>query len=120
MKTMDISVFISVFQEMLGVWLWIMLITAAAGIIGFVLLMVKEHGLVSKRFVAAEVFGLFGGVLALIIMAQVSSSGFTDAGGPADWFLIVLVYGAGFIASIILTYVVMGLFSKTIQPHTTT
>jgi hypothetical protein len=38
----------------------------------------------------------------------VSSSGFTDAGGPADWFLIALVYGVGAVATTILAYAVMG------------
>ena len=48
------------------------------------------------------------GVAALVIMAQVSSSGFTDAGGPADWFLIALVYGVGAVGTTVLTYAVLG------------
>jgi hypothetical protein len=51
---------------------------------------------------------LLGGVVALVIMARVSSSGFTDAGGPADWFLIALVYGVGFVVTTVLLYTVMG------------
>jgi hypothetical protein len=41
-------------------------------------------------------------------MARVSSSGFTDAGGPADWFLIALVYGVGFVVTTVLLYTLMG------------
>lgn len=33
--------------------------------------------------VGAQAIGLLGGALALVVMAKVSSSGFTDAGGPA-------------------------------------
>ena len=44
-------------------------------------------------------------------MAKVSSSGFTDAGGPADWFLIALVFGAGLVGTVILVYSVMGWMS---------
>ncbi len=40
--------------------------------------------------VGAQAIGLLGGALALVVMAKVLSSGFTDAGGPADWFLIAL------------------------------
>ncbi|MDD3786215.1 MAG: DUF5368 family protein, partial [Hydrogenophaga sp.] len=58
--------------------------------------------------VQSELLGLLGGVVALVVMARVSSSGFTDAGGPADWFLILLVYGVGAVATTILAYTVLG------------
>jgi hypothetical protein len=117
MKELDPLVFLSVFQEMLGFWLWIMLATAVLGVAAFVALLVRERGLVSRRLVQAEVLGLFGGVVALIIMAQVSSSGFTDAGGPADWFLIALVYGVGLAATVVLTYTLMGWVSPQRKPR---
>ena len=41
-------------------------------------------------------------------MAKVSSSGFTDAGGPADWFLIASVYGLGLVSTTVLAYTVLG------------
>ena len=108
MKDMDPLVFLAVFQEMLGPLLWLMIAVAIAGVAGFVWMLRRERGLVSRRLVRAEALGLVGGGLALVIMAKVSSSGFTDAGGPADWFLIALVYGAGLVATTILAYAVMG------------
>jgi hypothetical protein len=104
MKELDPWVFVSVFQEMLGFWLWAMLLGALAVVLAFVFLVVWEKTIVSRRLVHAELLGLLGGGPTLVIMAQVSSSGFTDAGGPADWFLIVLVYGVGLVATIVLTY----------------
>jgi len=108
MKELDPMVFLAVFQEMLGPMLWVMLLAAVAAVVAFVALLVRERGIVSRRLVRAELLGLIGGVVALVIMAQVSSSGFTDAGGPADWFLIALVYGVGAVATVVLTYAVMG------------
>ena len=108
MKEFDIMVFVAVFQEMLGIWLWVMLAVAVAGIVGFVRVLKRESGINAKLLVKSEVLGIFGGFLALVIMAKVSSSGFTDAGGPADWFLIFGVYGAGLIATTILAYAVLG------------
>ena len=58
--------------------------------------------------IRSELLGLLGGAVALVIMAKVSSSGFTDAGGPADWFLIALVYGVGAVGTTVLAYAVMG------------
>lgn len=108
MKELDPMVFLAVFQEMLGPMLWVMLLVAVLGVAAFAALLVRERGLVSRRLVQSELLGLLGGVLALVIMARVSSSGFTDAGGPADWFLIALVYGVGAVATTILVYTVLG------------
>jgi hypothetical protein len=107
-KELDPLVFVAVFQEMLGPMLWLLLGLAVLGVTAFVALLAREKGIVARRLVRAELIGLFGGVLALVIMARVSSSGFTDAGGPADWFLIALVYGVGVVATAILAYAAMG------------
>ncbi len=115
MKELDPMVFLAVFQEMLGPMLWVMLLAAVLAVAAFVALLVRERGIVSRRLVRAELLGLLGGVVALVIMAQVSSSGFTDAGGPADWFLIALVYGVGLVATTVLTYAIMGWLSDKAQ-----
>ena len=108
MKELDPLVFLVVFQEMLGPLLWLMIAVIVVGTAAFVALLLKERTINSKRLVRAEFAGLLGGVLALVLMARVSSSGFTDAGGPADWFLIALVYGVGAVGTTVLAYAVMG------------
>lgn len=108
MKELDPSVLLAVFLEMLGPMLWVILAIALLAIVGFVALILRERKIVSRRLVRAEFIGLIGGGIALVIMARVSSSGFTDAGGPADWFLIALVYGIGAVASTILGYAILG------------
>lgn len=108
MKELDPLVFLAVFQEMLGPLLWVLLLLIIAGTAAFVLLLLKEKTIVSRRLVRSELAGLVGGVLALVLMAKVSSSGFTDAGGPADWFLIALVFGLGLAGTTILAYSAMG------------
>ena len=111
MKDYDPMVFLAVFQEMLGPLLWVLIALAVLGTAAFVLLLMRERGLVAKRLVRAELAGLVGGVLALVLMAKVSSSGFTDAGGPADWFLIAGVFGAGLIGTIVVVYSIVGWIS---------
>jgi len=108
MKEFDPLIFLAVFQEMLGPLLWLLVLLALGGTLAFLRLLVKEKGIVARRLVHAELAGLGGGVLALILMAKVSSSGFTDAGGPADWFLIALVFGLGLIGSAIVVYSFLG------------
>ena len=108
MKDMDPMMFLAVFQEMLGPLLWVLIALAVLGLGAFLVVLIKERGIVSRRLVYAELAGLLGGALSLVLMAKVSSSGFTDAGGPADWFLIALVFGAGLAGTTILVYALVG------------
>ncbi len=105
MKELDPVVLFSVFQEMLGgPLLWALLIVIVGGTLAFVFLLVREKGIVATRMLKCQAVGVLGGVLALAVMAKVSSSGFTDAGGPADWFVIALVFGLGLIGTAVITY----------------
>ena len=104
MKELDPIVLLAVFQEMLGPLLWILVLLAVGGTLAFIRVVLRDRGIVAARLVKAELAGLAGGALALVLMAKVSSSGFTDAGGPADWFLIALVFGLGLIGTSIIVY----------------
>ncbi|MFN3985842.1 MAG: DUF5368 domain-containing protein [Rhodocyclaceae bacterium] len=116
MKELDPFVLLAVFQEMLGPLLWLLILLAVGGTLAFVALLVREKGIVARRLVRAELAGLAGGVAALVLMAKVSSSGFTDAGGPADWFLIALVFGAGVAGTVILVYAAFGWMAARRKP----
>lgn len=116
MKDLDPLVLLSVFEEMLGPLLWLLLAVVILGIIAFASLLLRERHLVSRRLVRSEVLGVAGGALALVLMAKVSSSGFTDAGGPADWLLIALVFGAGLVGSTILFYTMAGWWTALRKP----
>lgn len=108
MKELSFLAIISVFQEMLGPLLWLLLAIIIFGTITFITLLIFEKELKSTRLMRSEAGGIIGGVLALVIMAQVSSSGFTDVGGPVDWFLIASIFGLGFVGATILLYTVAG------------
>src|SRR5690554_7101474 len=105
MKNLDPIIIFYVFQEMLGTPLLVLLMAIIiVGTLAFVGLLVRERGIVATRMMRSQLLGVLGGVLALALMARVSSSGFTDAGGPADWFLIALVFGCGLIGTTAITY----------------
>jgi hypothetical protein len=117
MKELDPWVFLAVFQEMLGPWLWIGLSAAVIVFVLFIRILMKERHVVSRRLVQSELAGLVGGGVALIVMAEVSSSGFTDAAGPADAILIALVYAAGFVVTVITLYSLLGLWRASSSPQ---
>lgn len=109
MKNLDPIIMFYVFQEMLGTPLLVLLMAIIiVGTLAFVGLLVRERGIVATRMMRSQLLGVLGGVLALALMARVSSSGFTDAGGPADWFLIALVFGCGLIGTTAITYGALG------------
>lgn len=108
MKELDPWVMLAIMQEMLGPVLWLLVGVAVLGLAAFAALLLRERRLDARRLVRSQLLGLIGGALALVLMARVSSSGFTDAGGPIDWILIALVFGAGLVGTAILTYTAMG------------
>ncbi|MCX8146747.1 MAG: DUF5368 domain-containing protein, partial [Azovibrio sp.] len=61
MKELDPLVFLAVFQEMLGPLLWVLLLLIIGGTLAFVLLLLKEKTIVSRRLVRSELAGLAGG-----------------------------------------------------------
>lgn len=109
MQDLDPLVLLAVFLEMMGPLLWILLAIALAAVVGFVVVLRRERTLITRRLVISEVIGLFGGVAALVIMAWVTVSGFSDAGGPVDWLLIGIIFGAGVVGTTILAYTILGL-----------
>ncbi|MGL5630956.1 MAG: DUF5368 domain-containing protein [Azovibrio sp.] len=109
MQVLDPLVFWAVFQEMLGPFLlWTLIFLVSTITIAFFWLLIRERCIVSKRLVISEFIGIIGGVLALALMVKITSSSFTDAGGPTDWFLISLVFGLGFFGTSILVYSIAG------------
>ena len=113
MKDLDPLVFYYVFVEMMGPWLlWSLVLAAVFGLWAFFSVVIRERGISSKRLVRSEIAGLFGGAGALVLMAHVTMSGFTDAGGPVDWLLVGLIWGAGLAGTTILSYALLGLIER--------
>lgn len=110
MKDLDLWVFVSVFQEMLGPILWVLVGLAVAGIAVFLGIVLRDRGLSSRRLVWAELIGIVGGAAALLIMWVVTHSGIGDAGGPIDWVLIAAIWTMGAIGSAVLAYIALSLF----------
>jgi hypothetical protein len=84
---------------------------APAAVVACLALVLRERGIASRRLVHAELLDLLGGGLALVIMAKESSTGFTDAGGSAEWFLIAGVHGVGLAVTFILNCAALGWIS---------
>lgn len=112
MDTLDPMVMLAIFLEMLGPLLWVLLAIGILASRAFAWVIVRERGVVARRLVASQALGLLGGAGALVLMARVSSSGFTDAGGPIDWLLIAAIFLLGMLYTIFAAYAVAGWFTS--------
>jgi len=110
MKDLDPLVFLAVFQEMLGPVFWLLIVAAVVGVGAFLFVILRDGEVNSKRLLQSELLGVLGGAGALIFMAFITHSGFTDAGGPIDWLLIGVIFGAGAVATTLIAYAAMGIF----------
>ncbi|MFA7669287.1 MAG: DUF5368 domain-containing protein [Burkholderiaceae bacterium] len=119
MKELDPIILLAVFQEMLGPLLWFLLAIVVISTVAFLALLFRERKIVSRRLMWSEALGLFGGVMALVIMAEVSASGYSDAAGPADWILIALVFAAGAIGTTVMAYTAIGWVRTILRTSTT-
>jgi hypothetical protein len=112
MKDLSLSVFLSVFEEMLGPFMWALFAVAVIGLALFAYVLIRDRGLRGTRFMFAEIAGVMGGFVALAIMWSVTHSGLSDVGGPVDWVLIAVIWVIGGLGGGVLAYAAQGLLAR--------
>lgn len=108
MKELTLPTLYAVFQEMLGIWLWPLILICIFGTLSFFMLVVYEKRIATRRLRVSQLIGLLGGVLALFIMFKLSYSSLSDVGGAIDVLLLLMTYVGGFVATTIILYTVIG------------
>jgi hypothetical protein len=109
MKEFDAIVFLAVFEEMLGAWLWVGIVAAVLAVLALVIVLVRDRGIRPRRLVWSELVALLGGVAALLVMQAVTHSGFDDIGGPIDWVLGLAIFALGALVTLVAAYALLGL-----------
>jgi hypothetical protein len=106
MKNLDPMVFVSVFQELLGLLFWPLVAFIVLGGLAVIVVIIREGGLRSARLVRAELVGLAGGFIAIAFMLWITNSRLADVlGGPVDWLLTIAIWVAGAIGATLVAYV---------------
>ena len=109
MQELSIGTLLAVFQEVFGAGVfWGMVVLAVLILIAFTYLILREHKLVSGRFLRAELMAPVGAIAAIVFVQWFTSSGFGDIGGPIDVIVLIGIGTAGAIGLTILAYVVLG------------
>ncbi|WP_420000909.1 DUF5368 family protein [Actinobacillus pleuropneumoniae] len=77
-----------------------------------VILLIKEKGFHLKRLVQAEVVGLVGGFIGILVLFWLTQSGLSDIGAPIDAFALLGTYAVNFFGFAVLYYTVKGWLFK--------
>ncbi|HRK19736.1 MAG TPA: DUF5368 domain-containing protein [Hyphomicrobiaceae bacterium] len=109
MKELDFATLFSVFQEMLGPWIWLVIALAVLITVGFVYVLIRDRGFSSGRLVRSEILAPVGGLASVLIMQRITDSRFSDIGGPIDVILVALIFIAGMIGTVMLAYLFQSL-----------
>lgn len=113
MKELTLGTLVAVFQEMFGLaWWWAIVIVSALGLAAFLYVVIRDGGLLSRRFVKAEFLAPVGGIAAVAFTKWHTSSSLGSAfGGPIDWLVLAGVFALGAGGAVVISYVLLGLLS---------
>lgn len=113
MKELTLSTLLAVFEEMFGRALFWGLVAAALLVtVLFVLVLVREHRLESRRFLRAELTAPLGGIAAVAFVFWITNSGPANIGGPIDWVVLAAIALAGGGGLVMASYVLLGLLPR--------
>jgi hypothetical protein len=124
MKELDPLIFVAVFQEMLGWLFWPLIALVLLGALAFLAVVIRDRGILARRFVVAELLGVAGGFAGIWFMLWITNSRLSDIGGPADWVLVALIWCAAAVGTTIASYIGLALLGGRRRPtspvlHTT-
>ena len=112
MNSLDVATLFAVFSEMLGAATWPLVVGALLATAKFFYVLVRDDALVPRRLVCAQLSGLAGGVLAVLLMLSVTSSRFSDFGGAIDLLLAIGIFAAGAVGTTVCVYALLGSFRR--------
>jgi glucan phosphoethanolaminetransferase (alkaline phosphatase superfamily) len=110
MKELTFETLIAVFEEIFGRGLfWTMVAVAAVITALYLFVLIRDRHMSARKFLLAQIFMPVGAVAAVVFVQWITSSSFSDIGGPIDWIVLLGVAGAGAVGIAILVYTVQAL-----------
>ncbi len=113
MKQLTLETLIAVWEEMFGKGLfWAMAVAAIVITLAYLFVLIRDRSLSMKKFLYAQLSMPFGAVAAVLFVQSITSSGFSDIGGPIDWVVLLGVAAAGAMGLAILVYTAESLLMR--------
>ncbi|GAA0298826.1 DUF5368 domain-containing protein [Rhodovulum strictum] len=96
MKELTLETLIAVFEEMYGPWLfWAMVVVAALITVAFLYVLIRDRTIEGRYLARAELTAPIGAIAAILFVQYITSSGFSDIGGPIDVIVVLMIGVAG-------------------------
>lgn len=113
MKELTFETLIAVFEEMFGRGLfWAMVLAAVVITALYLYVLVRDRSVSWRKFLWAQLSMPLGAIAAVLFVQGITSSGFSDIGGPIDWLVILGVAVMGAVGLAILVYTVQSLLRR--------
>lgn len=113
MEEFKISVFIAIFEEMFGVFVWWSLVTLVILVaVLFLYFLIKEKRRSKEDFTIASIAAPLAGIAAIFIVLGLTSSSFSDLRGTIDYVIIAMVAIFSAIATLVSVYVAQSIIVK--------
>jgi hypothetical protein len=113
MKELTFETLIAVFEEMFGRGLfWAMVVAAVVITALYLYVLVRDRSVSWRKFLWAQLSMPLGAIAAVLFVQGITSSGFSDIGGPIDWLVILGVAVMGAVGLAILVYTVQSLLRR--------
>lgn len=110
MKDLTFGTLIAVFEEIFGRGLfWAMVAVAVIVTLAYFYVLIRDRSVSWKKFLWAQLSMPVGAVAAVLFVQRMTSSSFSDLGGPIDWIVLLGVAAAGAVGLAILVYTVESL-----------
>ncbi|GAB5510505.1 MAG: hypothetical protein Rhims3KO_19060 [Hyphomicrobiales bacterium] len=110
MKDLTLGTMIAVFEEIFGAGLfWIMVVAAVLVTIAYLYVLIRDRAVSWRKFLLAQLSMPVGAIAAVLFVQSVTSSSFSDIGGPVDVIVLALIAIAGAVGMAILVYTVQAL-----------
>ena len=118
MKDLTFATLWAVFEEMFGRELfWAMVAVAVLGAVLFLVVVIRDGGILARRFTRAELLAPVGGVAAVGFVWFMTHSGLRDVGGAIDVMTLLGVFVAGAGGAVVLAYIAGGLLGRRRTGH---
>jgi uncharacterized membrane protein YhaH (DUF805 family) len=113
MKELTFETLIAVFEEMFGRGLfWAMVVAAVLITALYLYVLIRDRSVSWRKFLWAQLSMPLGAIAAVLFVQGITSSGFSDIGGPIDWLVIMGVAVMGAVGLAILVYTVQSLLRR--------
>jgi hypothetical protein len=112
MEELSLQTLIAVFEEMFGREVfWAMIGVSALAALLFLWVVIRDRGILARRFTRAELLAPVGGAAAVAFVWAMTNSGLRDVGGPIDLLTLAGVFLAGAGGAVVIGYILGGLMA---------